>query len=68
MCSATIILFPLHHLLRLPKRNNGQPTDRIFPNDQHVLSNNILEEELKFDREGQRRTACSLGTPTSAFD
>ncbi len=38
-----------------------QPTDRIFPNDQHVLFNNILEEEaLKFDREGQRRTAYSL--------
>jgi integrase len=47
--------------LRLRKRNKAQPTDRIFPNDQHVLFNNILEEEgLKFDREGQRRTAYSL--------
>jgi integrase len=47
--------------LRLRKRNKGQPTDLIFPNDQHVLFNNILEEEeLKFDREGQRRTAYSL--------
>ncbi|MET4804290.1 site-specific integrase [Bradyrhizobium sp. LB11.1] len=46
---------------RLRKRNKAQPTDRIFPNDQHVLFNNILEEEeLKFDREGQRRTAYSL--------
>jgi integrase len=46
---------------RLRKRNKGKPTDRIFPNDQHVLFNNILEEEeLKFDREGQRRTAYSL--------
>jgi integrase len=46
---------------RLRKRNKAKPTDRIFPNDQHVLFNNILEEEdLKFDREGQRRTAYSL--------
>ncbi|MCP3477716.1 site-specific integrase (plasmid) [Bradyrhizobium sp. CCGUVB1N3] len=48
---------------RLRKRNKAQPTDRIFPNDQHVLFNNILEEEnLKFDREGQRRTAYTLAT------
>jgi len=47
--------------LRLRKRNKAQPTDLIFPNDQHVLFNNILEEEeLKVDREGQRRTAYSL--------
>lgn len=46
---------------RLRKRNNAKPTDRIFPKSQHVLFNNILgEQELKFDREGQRRTAYSL--------
>ena len=47
--------------LRLRKRNNAVPTDRVFPHDQHELFNNIHEEEgLKCDREGQRRTACSL--------
>lgn len=47
--------------LRLRKRNKAKPTDKIFANDQHVLFNSILEEqELKFDREGQRRTAYSL--------
>lgn len=46
---------------RLKKRNNGQPTDRLFPQDHHGLLNAILEEEgLKFDREGQRRTSYSL--------
>lgn len=46
---------------RLKKRNNGKPTDRIFTSTQHVMFNNILEEEgLKFDREGQRRTLYSL--------
>ncbi len=42
--------------LELPK-----PTDRLFPRSHHELLNAILsEEELKFDREGQRRTAYSL--------
>ncbi|WP_275194574.1 site-specific integrase [Bradyrhizobium sp. CSA207] len=46
---------------RLRKRNKPKPTDRIFPSYQHELFNRILEEEeLKFDREGQRRTAYSL--------
>ncbi|WGD51188.1 hypothetical protein QA641_37795 [Bradyrhizobium sp. CB1650] len=46
---------------RLRKRNKPKPTDRLFPSYQHELFNRILEEEeLKFDHEGQRRTACSL--------
>ena len=46
---------------RLKKRNSPKPTDRIFPKSHHILFNNILdEEELKFDREGNRRTAYSL--------
>jgi integrase len=37
------------------------PTDLLFPKRQHVLFNTILQEEgLKFDREGNRRTAYSL--------
>lgn len=46
---------------RLKKRNNPKPTDRLFPRPQRELFNAILdEEELKIDREGQRRTAYSL--------
>lgn len=46
---------------RLKKRNNGKPNDKLFLSTQHVMFNNILEEEgLKFDREGQRRTLYSL--------
>jgi integrase len=46
---------------RMKKRNNPKPTDRLFPKTHHILFNNILEEEeLKFDREGNRRTAYSL--------
>jgi integrase len=46
---------------RLVKRNNPQPTDRIFPRIQRELFNNILAEEgLKTDREGLQRTAYSL--------
>ncbi|MCK3727787.1 hypothetical protein MZO47_24115, partial [Escherichia coli] len=41
--------------------NNPKPTDRIFPKGHRELFNAILdEEELKFDREGNRRTAYSL--------
>jgi integrase len=37
------------------------PTDLLFPKSHHELFNEILDEqELKFDREGQRRTAYSL--------
>jgi integrase len=42
--------------MALPK-----PTDLLFPKSHHGLFNIILEEEgLKFDREGNRRTAYSL--------
>jgi integrase len=42
-------------------RVKPKPTDRIFPKSHHELLGNILGEEgLKFDREGQRRTAYSL--------
>lgn len=38
-----------------------EPTDRLFPLDHHMLFNAVLDEEgLKFDREGNRRTAYSL--------
>src|ERR1700689_264909 len=46
---------------RLKKRNNPQPTDRLFPKTHHELFNIILDEVgLKFDREGNRRTSYSL--------
>lgn len=38
-----------------------KPTDRLFPKTHHVLFNKILKEEnLKFDREHNPRTAYSL--------
>ena len=46
---------------RLKKRNNPEPTDRLFPKTHPGLLNTILDEVgLKFDREGNRRTAYSL--------
>jgi integrase len=46
---------------RLRERNNPQPTDRLFPGSQRELFNRILDDEgLKFDRDGNRRTAYSL--------
>lgn len=46
---------------RLKARNKPQPTDRLFPITHHELFNSILDEQgLKFDREGNRRTAYSL--------
>ena len=46
---------------RLKKRNNGQPTDLLFPKFSPQLFNKILQETgLKFDREKQPRTAYSL--------
>jgi hypothetical protein len=42
-------------------RSAPHPTDRVFPRSHHVLFNAILNEEsLKFDRDGQRRSAYSL--------
>ena len=46
---------------RLLKRNTPKPTDRLFGKTQRDLFNDILDElGLKFDRDGQRRTAYSL--------
>ncbi len=46
---------------RLRARNKPQLTDRLFPHNQRELLNAVLEEEgLKFDRDGNRRTAYSL--------
>jgi integrase len=47
--------------IRLRKRNKPQPTDLIFPGNHVRLLNAILDElKLKFDRDGNRRTAYSL--------
>jgi integrase len=46
---------------RLVKRNKPTGSERLFPNSQHELLNSVLiEQDLKFDRAGQRRTAYSL--------
>jgi integrase len=46
---------------RLQKRKNPQPTDLIFGKTQRDLFKIILNElNLRFDREGNRRTAYSL--------
>ena len=46
---------------RLVERNNPEPTDKVFPADHKKQFNAILiENDLKFDRDGNRRTAYSL--------
>jgi integrase len=46
---------------RLVERNKPEKTDKIFAKMQREIFNAVLDEEgLKFDREGQRRTAYSL--------
>jgi integrase len=51
----------VHPLQRVMKRRNPAPTDLVFPNKHRELFNAILvEQNLKFDREGQRRTVYSL--------
>jgi integrase len=51
----------VHTFERVVKRRNPAPTDLVFPNTHHELFNIILDEQnLKFDREGQRRTFYSL--------
>jgi len=46
---------------RLKARNNPERTDRLFTQRHSELLNSVLvEENLKFDREGQVRTAYSL--------
>jgi len=43
------------------RRNTPEPTDLVFPESHAEMFNNILEEEnLKLDREGNRRTLYSL--------
>ena len=51
----------VHPFERMVKRHALGPTDLVFPKKQHELFNILLGElELKFDREGQRRTFYSL--------
>jgi integrase len=46
---------------RLQKRNKPEPADKIFGPTNRDLLNAILDElKLKFDRDGNRRTAYSL--------
>ena len=46
---------------RMIERNDPSPTDRLFPSDHKKQFNRILKEiELKFDRQGNRRTLYSL--------
>ncbi|WOF74459.1 site-specific integrase [Parvibaculaceae bacterium PLY_AMNH_Bact1] len=46
---------------RLVERNSPQPTDLLFSVRHTTQLNNVLaEEDLKFDRQGNRRTAYSL--------
>lgn len=58
-CKSTAnAVYPFERLL---KRNLPKPDDLVFPGSHVIMFNNILEEEsLKFDREGNRRTAYSL--------
>ena len=47
--------------LRMKVRVDPKPTDRLFPIDHRRQFNRILDEiELKFDRDGNRRTLYSL--------
>lgn len=51
----------VHPFERLLKRNLPKPEDPVFPDNHVMMFNKILEEQkLKFDREGNRRTAYSL--------
>jgi integrase len=48
-------------LRRMKKRNDPQPTDRLFRRNPRELLNKVLAEEgLKVDRDGNQRTAYSL--------
>jgi len=47
--------------MRLRKRNKPQLTDKIFGTTPRDMLNTVLDElNLKFDRDGRRRTAYSL--------
>lgn len=46
---------------RMKERNQPEPTDRLFPIDHKKQFNRVLDElNLKFDRQGNRRTLYSL--------
>lgn len=46
---------------RLQERHEGPPSDRLFPTSLRAPLNAVLQAlDLKFDREGRRRTAYSL--------
>lgn len=46
---------------RMKERNQPESTDRLFPTDNHRHFNEVLTEiDLKFDRQGNRRTLYSL--------
>lgn len=46
---------------RVRRRKQAQPTDLVFGKTQRELFNRVLDElKLKFDRDGNRRTAYSL--------
>lgn len=46
---------------RLLERNDPDPTDHVFPHDHKKAFNRLLEEnDLKFDRDDNRRTLYSL--------
>lgn len=51
----------VHPFQRMQTRNNAKPTDLLFPAYHRKGFNRVLEKEgLKFDRDGNRRTAYSL--------
>lgn len=51
----------IHPFKRMQARHNGKPTDKIFDGTPRNLLNRILDElNLKFDRDGNVRTAYSL--------
>ena len=51
----------VHPFKRLRERNQPQPTDLVFPSYHVKGFNRLLKDEgLKFDRDGNRRTAYSL--------
>jgi integrase len=56
--SMTGAIFPFQ---RMQKRHNGKPTDKIFGKTPRIELNKVLEDlNLKYDRDGNVRTAYSL--------
>ncbi len=51
----------IHPFQRMQKRNNGKPTDEIFGKTPREFLNKVLDDlNLKYDRDGNVRTAYSL--------